>query len=163
MKTQHPELLLAYIPANCTSEMQIADLALNAPFKQRYTTLHVMAMIRSSLACMNEGRNAWEVVFCKEVSKIVKHAMECILQSFCYLKSIKMEGWMRKVGHDRCWDDGEFRKSSLQRNYELITRITDDINSENIHEECDEDDFLQDFETNGFSGQEKFFEVVSLI
>ena len=72
-----------------------------------------------------------------------------------------MEGWMRKVGYDRCWDDGEFRKSSLQRNYELITGITDDINSENIHEKCDEDDFLQDFETNGFSEQEKFFEVIS--
>ena len=33
MKKQHPRIHLVYVPANCTSRLQLCDVALQRPFK----------------------------------------------------------------------------------------------------------------------------------
>jgi hypothetical protein len=37
LRTQHPRVHLVYVPANCTSKLQVADVALQRPFKHSIT------------------------------------------------------------------------------------------------------------------------------
>jgi hypothetical protein len=39
LRTHHPRIHLVYVPANCTSKLQVADVVLQRPFKSSITTL----------------------------------------------------------------------------------------------------------------------------
>ena len=39
LRTHHPRIHLVYVPANCTSKLQVADVALQRPFKRAITAL----------------------------------------------------------------------------------------------------------------------------
>ena len=45
IKQEFPMFLLCYVPANCTSVMQIADVALNMPLKAQYTNQHMLHLM----------------------------------------------------------------------------------------------------------------------
>ena len=37
LRTHHPRIHLVFVPANCTSKLQVADVALQRPFKHAIT------------------------------------------------------------------------------------------------------------------------------
>ena len=45
IKKEFPMFLLCYVPANCTSVMQIADVALNRPLKAQCTNQHMLRLM----------------------------------------------------------------------------------------------------------------------
>ena len=45
---EFPIFLLCYVPANCTSVVQIADVALNRPLKAQYTNQHMLHLMSES-------------------------------------------------------------------------------------------------------------------
>jgi hypothetical protein len=51
-------LMLVYVPANCTSVMQVADVSLNRPFKAKYTSEFNRCQIQGFLESPSDDTGA---------------------------------------------------------------------------------------------------------
>ena len=71
-----PFLILIYVPANCASKMQVADVALNRPLKADYTNGH-MRVATARREQMSAGVEAAQVRFETAMSKCAGAVLAC--------------------------------------------------------------------------------------
>jgi DDE superfamily endonuclease len=71
MKAEYPQLILVYVPANCTSKMQIADVVLNRPLKSDYTNQQVQFLVLQCREQMANGRSAAQVKWCRSAQALL--------------------------------------------------------------------------------------------
>lgn len=135
IKRKYPQLLLVYVPANCTSKVQIADLVLNRPLKSDYTRRHMLFCMKECRLQMAKGLTASQVKFDVVVSKCAGAAMSWLLAAYQSLSNVNMQKGLASVGYNRCWDDADFRMEALMRMDELFD-----------HEEVPDDEWLLDAE-----------------
>jgi hypothetical protein len=156
MKTQYPQLLLVYVPANCTSVMQVADVVLNRPLKSDYTNRHMLFLVGECGKQMMDavGEQEVKIKFSAAVSSCAAHSLSWLIASYAKL-AITGKMAMQKafsvdsIGYDQCWDDPEFREKAHERRHELFETATDELGVEHIPVERDtqglydpEDDIL---------------------
>ena len=121
LKAEFPQILLVYVPANCTSKVQIADLVLNRPLKCEYTRRHMLFLMKECRLQMSKGLSASEVKFDVVVSKCAAAAMSWLLPSYAALSKVDMRRGLANVGYDKCWDDAEFRLGAMLAMDELFS------------------------------------------
>jgi hypothetical protein len=72
--TQHhpkyKQLLLIYVPANCTSVMQVGDVAYNRPFKAIFTREHMQHLTQNVQEQLAAGVEAKNIRFEKRVPSV---------------------------------------------------------------------------------------------
>ena len=51
---EYPQLILVYVPASCTSAMQIADVAYHRPLKHAFSQHHMHSMIQATQRQLDE-------------------------------------------------------------------------------------------------------------
>ena len=107
--------LLCYVPANCTSVMQIADVALNRPLKAQYTNQHMLHSMNEFRNQRADGVAVEDVFYSEAVNKCAGHAMRCLQSAYESLESVDMKSSLRRVGYDTCQDCPEFRDNAFIR------------------------------------------------
>lgn len=70
-------LMLVYVPANCTSALQVADVAVNRPFKAKYTSEFNKYQLQKFLAAPKETTGA------ALSNKIAENAPHCMSAMLC--------------------------------------------------------------------------------
>ena len=115
IKQEFPMFLLCYVPANCTSVMQIADVALNMPLKAQYTNQHMLHLMSEFKKQRADCVAVEDVFYSEAVSKCAGHAMSWLLSAYETLERVDMKITFRHVGYGKCWDCPEFRAHAFAR------------------------------------------------
>ena len=111
---EFPFLILIYVPTNCSSKMQVADVALNRPLKADHTHRH---MRFSATACREQlaaGVEAAQVRFEADVSKCAGAALSWLVAAYNGLSKVNMTKTLQNIGYTKCWDDKQLRQRAMQ-------------------------------------------------
>ena len=114
MKTHHPEILVLYIPANCTSIYQPADVVIQRPFKHAFRqefNKFTMDTISSQL----KGGEDVQMDF--KMSKLKPHLCHWLYKAWINVSSktdMISKGWTQ-IGLLRAFDN-DFQKQAMLDN-----------------------------------------------
>ena len=114
LKEFYPMLLLVYVPAKCTSKMQIAEVAYNRTLKAVFTAQHQQFMMQECRRQMAEWRTAAQVKFSDAVSKCAGRALVWLMKAYEKLEEVHVQSHLEQIGYMRCWEDAEFLGRALE-------------------------------------------------
>ena len=120
IKRTFPFLILIYVPANCTSKMQVADVALNRPLKADYTNRHMRFLATVCREQMAAGVEAAQVRFETAVSKCAGAALSWLVAAYRGLGKVNMQKALQNIGYTKCWDDEELRQRAMDNMSKLF-------------------------------------------
>lgn len=149
LRTKHPRIHLVFVPANCTSKLQVADVALQRPFK-RGITQRFNQWAASRVAEQIADGEIVGLAESMKMSTIKPLALEWCIESWKELKERKdliVHGW-----HKCClslYDVNDPRKRTdaltavIEKKFEM-TYLPDEeeqgVDSESEHEENSDDE-----------------------
>ena len=141
-KECYPMLLLVYVPAKCTSKMQIADVAYNRTLKAVFTAQHQQFMMQEYRRQMAEGRTAAQVKFSDAVSKCARRALVWLMKAYQKLEEVHVQSHLEQIGYMCCWEDADFLGRALE-NSAVLLPCRDDVGVEDGPVPDGEHDILQ--------------------
>ena len=110
MKEQYPQLMLVYVPANCTSVMRIADIVYNRPLKHAFSPHHMASMIESAKTQLDNEVDAQSVSF-KDIvgsaSTLAPNAFDWLHSAYEALNDVGANSALARVGYTKCWPGAE--------------------------------------------------------
>jgi|LNAP01.1.fsa_nt_gb predicted nucleic acid-binding Zn-ribbon protein len=96
LRTHHPRIHLVFVPANCTSKLQVADVALQRPFKAAIrNSFHVWAAAKLD-AQLNHDSDVGEFLECFKMVNIKPLVLQWCVDSWTVLaerKQLILSGW----------------------------------------------------------------------
>lgn len=115
MKEEYPQLLLVYVPANCTGVMQLGHVIYNRPLTHRFTLEHMQFLTDCVLEQVEEGKDAADIKFDKAVSKGAKRAMQWSLAVFESMRGVDLEGTLQSIAYAECFADHRYQWSCWKK------------------------------------------------
>ena len=111
-----PFLILIYVPANFSSKMQVADVALNRPLKADYAHRHMRFLATACREKMAAGVEAVQVRFEADVSKCAGATLSWLVAAYNGLSKVNMTKTLQIIGYTRCWDkkNKQLRQRAMQ-------------------------------------------------
>ena len=109
LEANYKQIKLAYVPANCTSVLQFADVVLNRPLKAAFTKQHMGFLIADYRRQIARGTNPSDVAFSDVVSKAAGRSLKWLLSAYSGLQSLDMKGGLDKLRYPRCFVDNKYR------------------------------------------------------
>lgn len=136
MRSSYPQLFLAYVPANCTSQMQVADVGLNRPLKADYTDRHMLYLVHEGgKQTWNAARAHCKIQFSDTVSKCAGRAVEWLVASYAKLASTGRSVMLKafpSIGYYKCCDDPDFCDLAYERKNELFDTASEHLTDESV-------------------------------
>jgi hypothetical protein len=155
LRTHHPRVHLVFIPANCTSKLQVADVALQRPFKssiRRSFDAWAAAVLHQQI--MEDG-----IVSLKEhfgMAKIKPLLLQWCVESWTSLQKNKLtilQGWGKCVtslydAHDPLKRMDAMREVALQELDPAVEPEGDELEEEDLEEEEEDVPVDMDIQTS---------------
>lgn len=108
-------LLLIYVPCNCTSKMQIADVVLNRPLNANYTSEHMPFLCEEFCNRRCQGNAPNEIVFSEAVQHCAGESMLWLESAYASLNRVDMKSALNTVAYRKCWKDSAFCLRAVKR------------------------------------------------
>jgi hypothetical protein len=144
LRSVYPSMHPVFVPANCTSKVQIADVLLNRPFKALYKKLYNRRLTEQAMAGRSDEADALSLRFSTAVRETAKPSISWLLESFESLKKLDFEPTLQSIGYSKCFSS-EFQFDAMARAREVDEAAIDE--SAWAAEACesgDEGDTVQD-------------------
>jgi hypothetical protein len=115
LKNRYIQFCLVYVPPNCTSKVQFADVVLNKPFKNYYARAHTMFLMHQVKEHLesNEGLSGFN--FSLLATAVAAPALKWLVQGYDKLGKLDHTARLRKIGYTKCWDDEAFVQRAMER------------------------------------------------
>jgi hypothetical protein len=106
-------LMLVYVPANCTSVMQVADVAVNRPFKAKYTSVFNRCQIQRFLELPPDDKGS---SLSNNVAAYATPCMNAMLSAWQHCSSaVNLHKSLENIGYTKVWKDAEFSMQARRR------------------------------------------------
>ncbi|EIN06290.1 hypothetical protein PUNSTDRAFT_73512 [Punctularia strigosozonata HHB-11173 SS5] len=102
LATEFPNIVLIYVPANCTGVMQPADLGQNRPIKHFLRQDYLSYMVREHRAQIKEGRKAGDVKFMTSMPALRTIAVGATVRAYEFMQGPSGRDIIR-----RSWEKAE--------------------------------------------------------
>lgn len=102
-------ILLVYVPVNCTSVLQFADVVLNRPLKNAFTKKHKGFLTEEHRCKIASGTQPSDVAFSQVVSKAAGNALQWLISAYSGLQDLDLAAGLEKLRYPKCFCDHDCR------------------------------------------------------
>ena len=127
--------------ANCTSEVQIADVVLNKPFKNYLARHYTRWMISKVDEETEKGTSMKDIKFNEIVTQAAGPAPGWMVKAYKELGELDHSRGLAHISYNRCWDAEEFIIDALGRGAELLKEVLPKGFADSVENVFDDDDF----------------------
>jgi hypothetical protein len=102
--------LIEFIPSCCTSKLQVADYALNAPFKRRLRWQYTSFLSEQVERQLRAGVQPGNIELKHDMAFVAPLFLGWIMNAWEHIQNVNVLKAMQDIGYAKCFDDKDFRK-----------------------------------------------------
>ena len=138
LKAKYPKWRILFVPAGCTSKLQLADVLLNKPLKGWFSQLHIEFLMGELRRLRAAGTALKDVRFAELATAAAGPALKWLVSAYKKAEGLNQDAALKRIGLPQCWDP-EFRAVALTQATELLEEKLPEV----VEDMCDiEDDIV---------------------